>query len=224
MAAAPASAMTTTTAAHAHGDDGHDVPVAQAPRLPDHPVTFEARLTGANMVPAPVSSTANAFARFTFDPKSSRLDYAVWVFGISADQITGVHVHRGGATETGGHAMDILTTGPTRFITFSGSGTLQPVDVANLLDGRLYLQLHTVQYPSGAARAQMALPVSATAGHDDHDDGHVTTTMPGVRPPSTGKGGLAAVAPASRGDSLLLAGALIAAVAIATLVAQRRRV
>jgi hypothetical protein len=58
--------------------------------------------------------------------------------------------------------LEILSTGPTSFVTFSGSATLAAADVTNLLEGKLYLQLHTVQYRPGAARAQLILPHATT--------------------------------------------------------------
>lgn len=201
-AASAATPVTSTAAApHSHDDEDEHSPQAAAPSTPTQPVTFEARLSGANIVPTPVSSTANAFARFTFNPANNRLDYTVWVYGVSADQITGLHVHRGGATETGGHALEILSTGPTDKLVFTGTDTLGSVDVTNLINGRLYLQLHTKAYQPGAARAQLILPRTGAAAdsHDAHDHGtsgqapvtaRTTSATVAVRPPNTGDGGL----------------------------------
>jgi methionine-rich copper-binding protein CopC len=166
-------------AGHEHEEEGEDHAHA-GPALPAHDVTFEVQAIGAKIVPAPVTSTASAFARFTFHPSSSRLDYAVWVSGISPDQITGIHVHRGAANETGPHAFEILTRGPTDKVTFSGSVTLDSGDVIRLLEGHLYLQLHTTANPSGAARAQLILPTQ-----QDH-----AAASAAIRPPSTGEVGL----------------------------------
>lgn len=180
-------------AAHSHNEsDHHDAPATPtAVGLPAGPVNFEVKLAGSNIVPTAVTSTASAFARFTFNPTNSRLDYAVWVSGISPNQITGLHVHRGSASENGGHAFDILSTGPTNYVTFAGSAILAAEDVSRLMAGNLYLMLHTQAYPGGAARGQLQLPSAAVHDQDDHD--HSMPLRPGstIRPPSTGDAGLA---------------------------------
>jgi hypothetical protein len=230
-AAMPSSSGTVlpqAAAAHTHEEDEHEADhehgtAASAPSaLPTGRVTFDVSLSGANVVPTPVSSAASAFARFTFDPATRRIEYTVWVHGVNAGLITGLHVHRGTARETGGHSFDILTAGPTDKLIFTGSTVLASEDVARLASGALYLNLHTTDYPPGAARGQLVLP--SAEKHDDHDhEPEAARPSTGVRPPSTGDGGLAAESEV-RGEAVSRSVAVMTGLALGlTMVFARKR-
>ncbi len=174
MAMTPST--TTTTAAHA--DDHAAKPMSNTP------ITIEVKLTGAAEVP-PVSSAASGFARLVFNPMTNELSYSITASGVAPQAITGLHIHTGSKTENGPHAFDIINA---PFTTVSGKTVLSAATVGDLYAGNLYLNLHTIDAPNGAARGQIIVPASAAA------NSHDATTMPTmstVRPPSTGDGGLA---------------------------------
>jgi hypothetical protein len=147
----------------------------------------------------PFDTAASAFARFTFHPDTRALDYNVRLSGVSPEVVTGLHVHRGAAGETGPHVFDLINA---PFQTVTGTATLTEADVADLLAGRLYLNLHTVDHPKGAARAQLIVPGVAMDHEHEIEEGHDHAM---VTPPSTGDAGLVG-ASAGAGKGLLLAG------------------
>src|SRR5688572_7397412 len=51
-------------------------------------------LSGLQAVPA-VVGPGSGFARLTFDDVTNRLTFAVTVSGLSPDQVTAAHIHRG---------------------------------------------------------------------------------------------------------------------------------
>ncbi|HLG11187.1 MAG TPA: CHRD domain-containing protein [Dehalococcoidia bacterium] len=138
--------------------------------------TFEVEMAGANEVPA-AASPGSGFARFTFNDQTRELTYAVWLRGLSSNQVTASHIHRAPAG-TAGPPVYTLAVAP--FDSIAGSIMLTEADVADLRAGNLYVNIHSTGIPSGFARGQLRLP-SASA----------------ISPPSTGDGGLAA--PATNG-------------------------
>jgi len=145
--------------------------VAPAAKVEAAVVTFEAEMLGSHEVPA-ASSPANGYARFTFNDATGELTYAVWVRGVSSNQVTASHIHRA-PVGTAGPPVYTLATGP--FDSISGSIMLTTEDIADLRAGNLYVNFHTTSNPPGAARAQLVLPSAAPAP---------------ISPPSTGDGGL----------------------------------
>jgi hypothetical protein len=117
--------------------------------------TFEVGLSGLNEVP-PVSGPGAGFARFTFDDVTRVLTYDVTVFGLSADQVTAAHIHRGAAGVNGPIVHFLSATG---FMQASGRITLSEADVADLRAGNFYVNVHSVANPGGFARGQMYLSV-----------------------------------------------------------------
>ncbi|MGE0687849.1 MAG: CHRD domain-containing protein [Dehalococcoidia bacterium] len=198
-----AAAMpTTSTTTHSHDDeDDH----AAVPVKGTAPITIEVKLTGAAEVP-PVSTAASGFARLVFNPVTNELSYAITASGVAPQAITGLHIHTGSKTENGPHAFDIINA---PFTTVSGKTILSAATVADLYAGNLYLNLHTIDVPSGAARGQIIVPASAPA------TGHAATTSAStstVRPPSTGEAGLAA----SHSSSTALTAIVVAAALVLT--------
>jgi hypothetical protein len=165
-------------------------------------VTFEVEMAGANEVPA-ASSPGSGFARFTFNDQTRELTYAVWLRGLSSNQVTASHIHRAPAG-TAGPPVYTLAVAP--FDSIAGSIMLTEADVADLRAGNFYVNIHSTTIPSGFARGQLRLP-SASA----------------VRPPSTGDGGLTAQAPngAWQAGWLAVAGLAIGAAGFAAYAARR---
>jgi hypothetical protein len=175
------------------------------------PVEFVVNATGASENP-PVSGAGTALGVFTFDKATKQLTFFVRVNGISSDQVTAAHIHRGAVGVNGPivHPLSLVA-----FENVSGMITLSDADIADLEAGRLYLNVHSVGNPGGFARGQMILPGAAPA------PAPTATTTPGaVSPPSTGDGGLADTTSASW---LALAG-IVLATSAGTLAFARRGV
>jgi len=84
------------------------------------------------------------------------LNWSLTISGVSADLITGAHIHRG-APGINGPILYPLTTGGGS--TTSGKVTLAGADVADLMAGNLYVNIHTAAHQGGAARAQIVAPI-----------------------------------------------------------------
>jgi methionine-rich copper-binding protein CopC len=204
---------------HDHGDEavtGHDEaeevdPLAEAISDACHhlsvPETWVVELLGANQVPEPVDSPVSGLARLTFDPATRSLTYAITVSGVSPSLITAAHLHFGGPDETGPHAFDFINEG---FTQVSGTTVLEHDAYHALCEGNLYINLHSVEHPDGAARGQVQVPSIAAAFADGSS----------ITPPSTGDAGL--VGGAGNGSGLLAALLLIGLFGAATTLARRQ--
>jgi hypothetical protein len=117
------------------------------------PVTIEIALTGSQENP-PVAGPGSGFARLTFDEATKKLTFAVTVSGISGDQVTAAHIHRG-AVGVNGPIVYNLSTVP--FTTVDGEITLTDADIADLKAGNFYVNVHSTTNPGGFARGQIFL-------------------------------------------------------------------
>jgi hypothetical protein len=102
----------------------------------------------------PVTSPGFAIAHFTFDDSTRVLTYAVTVSGLSPDQVTMAHIHRGAI---GVNGPIIYTLSDKGFTQVSGQITLTDADVADLRAGNLYVNVHSTAFPNGFARGQLFL-------------------------------------------------------------------
>jgi hypothetical protein len=124
-----------------------DIPFVYAPAN----LSFSTTLNGAKETP-PTSSSATGTGTFTLT--SSGLQYDITLRGLSGSVITGAHFHHG----------DIGVAGPVvEPITFNAStlratGTwtdLTAEERSELLDGDVYVNVHTAAYPDGEIRGQV---------------------------------------------------------------------
>ena len=149
------------------------------------PVAFEVQATGAQEV-TPVDNPGSAFARFTFDEDTQELTFAVTVSGLSPNLVTASHIHRGAAGVNGPVVHFISDKG---FTQAAGTIELSDEDVAVLMAGDFYLNVHSAEHPGGFARGQLIMPAA-------------------IAPPSTGDAGLLG---SGRGGSSYLALVIAAA-------------
>jgi hypothetical protein len=115
--------------------------------------TIEVLATGEQENP-PVAGPGTMLARFNFDDQTRRVDWSLTVQGISQDQVTAAHIHRG-AVGVNGPIIHNLVLEP--FDVAQGSLTLSEADVADLRAGNLYVNVHSLANPGGFARAQLYL-------------------------------------------------------------------
>jgi hypothetical protein len=175
---------------------GEDTPVAHAAVI-----SIDVTAVGAQENP-PVSGEGYAIGHFTFDDSTRVLTYAVTVNGLSSGLVTASHIHRGATGVNGPIVYPLSTVG---FTQVAGSITLTPDDVADLMAGRFYLNVHSVANPGGFARGQIIVPGASTAAP--------------ISPPATGDAGLAT---AAQGSLLALAGLVLATGAGSLALARRR--
>jgi LPXTG-motif cell wall-anchored protein len=175
---------------------GDDTPVVHAAT-----VSIDVTAVGAQENP-PVSGEGYAIGHFTFDDATRVLTYAVTVNGLSSGLVTAAHIHRGATGVNGPIVYPLSTVG---FTQVAGSITLTADDVADLMAGRFYLNVHSVANPGGFARGQIIVPGAATAAP--------------ISPPATGDAGLAT---GTQSSLLALAGLVLATGAGSLALARRR--
>lgn len=112
---------------------------------------FYARLTGAQEVPA-VTTSASGTGTFVFDPETRTLRGTVTTTGVAG---TVAHVHTG-AVGVAGPVTIPMSGGPTWTLPAT---VLTDAQVADLLGGLMYANVHSAVNPGGEIRGQIHLPV-----------------------------------------------------------------
>ena len=112
--------------------------------------TFRASLSAAAEVPAN-ASTATGTAEASFDKASSVLKWRVVYSGLTGPATAG-HIH--GPAMPGANA-GVVVPFPSVASPAEGSATLTPAQVADLMAGKWYVNIHTAQNPGGEIRGQM---------------------------------------------------------------------
>ncbi|HVG51945.1 MAG TPA: CHRD domain-containing protein [Xanthobacteraceae bacterium] len=113
-------------------------------------VTFKAALSGKNEVP-PNDSPAAGQAEATLDTATKVLTYTVTYAGLTGPSI-GAHLH--GPGEHGKNAGIVI---PFNFVAspIKGTATLNDTQIADLIAGRWYVNVHTSAHPGGELRGQL---------------------------------------------------------------------
>lgn len=127
---------------------------AQADHLSNR-LTFAAKLSGANEVPA-VSTTASGVGAMMLNSTRDTLWVNIAVTGLG-NNITGIHIHKGAKGTNGNVVLDLgpkLNKNIVRtFITGSGLTNIWN----DLMTDMLYLNVHTTANPNGEIRGQIML-------------------------------------------------------------------
>lgn len=115
-------------------------------------IALKATLSGANEVPA-VASNGHGDADVTVDTETRTMRWEVRVDGLSAP-LSAAHFHGPStAAQNGGIVVPIAKKGDTS--PFTGTATLDAEQLADLLDGRWYVNVHTPTHPPGEVRGQV---------------------------------------------------------------------
>jgi hypothetical protein len=119
-------------------------------------LVFDILLDSAQEVPPPVlnGATPSGTARVVVDKSSGLVEVTGTYTGLTTD-VAAAHIH--GLADPGtpaGVLFGFTTTGGTEG-TFSGSGTLSAENLAGLLEGRTYVNVHTAQNGPGEIRGQV---------------------------------------------------------------------
>jgi CHRD domain len=121
-----------------------------APAARAETIAFTAELSGANEVP-PNTASASGKAEASFDSATKVLTYTVTFTGLTGPAI-GAHLH--GPAEAGKNAGIVV---PFNFVAspIKGTATLTDAQVADLMAGRWYVNIHTAAHPGGELRGQL---------------------------------------------------------------------
>jgi len=115
-------------------------------------VDFVACLSGAQEAPAPVASDGTGDGAFLFDPATRELSFTIRFSGLTSAE-TNAHIHRApaGMPAMAGPVAHGLPAGSPK----EGAVTLSEDQVAALLAGELYVNVHSADHPTGELRGQI---------------------------------------------------------------------
>lgn len=115
-------------------------------------VNLKADLKASNEVP-PGSGSGSGSVTATFDTASKKLSWKGSYAGLSSPA-TAAHFHTGEAGKNGGIAVPIFA-GASAKTPFEGSATLTDTQAADLMAGKLYVNIHTATHKAGEIRGQL---------------------------------------------------------------------
>jgi hypothetical protein len=113
-------------------------------------ITFKAEMLGGNESPAN-DSQAKGSAEVKVDTATKELQYNVVYSNLSGPAM-GAHIH--GPADAGNNA-GILVPFPHTESPITGSAKLNDQQAQELMDGRLYVNIHTKAHPGGEIRGQL---------------------------------------------------------------------
>ncbi len=133
----------------------HRSPPVTTPSLvhPPEPLTFEVETARAEET-TPTEIGPSALSRFTLDWYTLNLEYSMSVAGVLDAEVLGSHIHRGTLDEPG---PMIHLLGGRGEAGASGTIKLSAEDLQDLLQGNLYVDVHTTGYVEGV-RSQLIEP------------------------------------------------------------------
>ena len=114
--------------------------------------TYTADLKGASEVP-PTDSAGTGKAEVAYDGASKMLTWTITYSGLSGNA-TAAHFH--GPAKEGENAGPMITIKQLDS-PMKGSATLTADQFKALTGGEMYINVHTVKYPDGEIRGQLAL-------------------------------------------------------------------
>ena len=118
-----------------------------------HLVTFTTQMRGGNEVP-PVTTSANGQVDAMLNTETNVLRWRLTYANLSGPARAG-HFH--GPAAIGANAGVVLPFPGQMSSPMEGSATLTAAQVADLMAGRWYANIHTVAHPGGEIRGQMTL-------------------------------------------------------------------
>ena len=115
------------------------------------PMYFQANLNGTQEVPATASRATGVMTAKLF-PDTRSLDYKVEYTGLSGPA-TAAHIH---APAAAGANAPVAVPFKTAASPIVGANILTVEQVAALMDGKTYVNVHTAANPGGEIRGQIA--------------------------------------------------------------------
>ena len=117
---------------------------------------YTVQLEGSQEVPA-VTGDAEATAWVMLSPDHRTITVKGLAHNLSGD-ITGAHIHMGPIGLSGPVVKPMVVTGNTFAVTWTPNDNAEPLTpgaVEQLMDGELYLNVHTAANPNGEVRGQI---------------------------------------------------------------------
>lgn len=116
-------------------------------------VNLKADLSGSSEVP-PNDSAAKGAVTATYDTGSKTLTWKGTYSGLSGPPVA-AHFHAGDPGKNGGVAVPIFTSADKAGSPFEGQATLTDAQAADLMAGKLYVNIHTAAHKAGEIRGQL---------------------------------------------------------------------
>jgi hypothetical protein len=115
--------------------------------------TFTVTMSGSQEVP-PVNPASSGTATVTLNTSNGLVSVDGTFTGLSSN-VNNAHIHGPAAPGMNAGIIVPLTFTGTTSGTVSGSGSLSAVQVAEMLGGQTYINIHSVTYPMGELRGQI---------------------------------------------------------------------
>ncbi|MCC6229526.1 MAG: CHRD domain-containing protein [Phycisphaerales bacterium] len=115
-------------------------------------------LTGTQEVP-PNASGADGCGSFVIDPVNNKITYRIVVTNLSSAE-TAAHIHGPAGPGVNAGVIAALPAGPVK----SGVITYPQALEADIIAGRIYVNVHTTNFPGGEVRGQIVTHVASIDG------------------------------------------------------------
>ena len=146
-----------------------------------HAQIYTASLQPGQEVPQ-VASTATGFGRVVLDEVAGTISYTVVFNGLSSAQ-TAAHIHSAAIGANGGVSINFGTApGSVTSGTLTGTAAITPTQITALRSNGTYINVHSVDFPGGEIRGQLAVARYVDFDGDGRTDPSVLR-FPTVAPP-----------------------------------------
>lgn len=126
-------------------------------------LTYEAAISGANET-TPVTTTVSGEGAFTYNFYTNELAWEITLQNPDNVNLTAMHIHSAPAGTNGAVIHNLGLAATTGGVSESGTVTLTDAQQADLVNGNLYINVHSSDNPSGEARGQIGLVGSLGEG------------------------------------------------------------
>ena len=116
-------------------------------------VNLKADLSGASEVP-PTDSAGKGAVTATYGTDSKVLAWKGSYSGLTGPAVA-AHFHTGDPGKNGGVSVPIFTSAAKAASPFEGQATLTEAEAADLMAGKLYVNVHTAAHKAGEIRGQV---------------------------------------------------------------------
>lgn len=116
-------------------------------------VNLKAALSGASEVP-PNDSAGKGAVTATYDSATKTLSWKGSYSGLTGPAVA-AHFHVGEPGKNGGVAVPIFTSADKAASPFEGKATLTDAQAADLMAGKMYVNVHTATHKAGEIRGQV---------------------------------------------------------------------
>jgi len=117
-------------------------------------ITYTVMLTGMQVVPA-VKTAGLANVTVALDMTTGTITIT-GLFGDLSSPATAAHVHGPAAVGSSGPVLSPLTVPPDLSGAVTGSASMSTTQMADMLNGMTYVDVHTHYFPDGEIRAQVS--------------------------------------------------------------------